>query len=199
MRGYRFVTFFGDLPKFKDIMALSNFCYTQDHMGLETSKRYSSYSFYPIWPKLYHKLDSHKGYKVINVLAKFVALWWHFNMGVNGKILKGTISWKRLIICGVFLLPHSFNLIWGHSVHFTTALWIFVNTEPYGLEVSKRYSSHSFYPIWAKLYDKECRECKFINVSVICQKLKILWALKFLHGSQWGKFEHVQYLEKGWS
>ncbi len=51
------------------------FLLTQDYMGLEISKRYSSYSFYPIWAKLYDKWGSHKGSqwensKMCNILKK---------------------------------------------------------------------------------------------------------------------------------
>ncbi len=37
------------------------FLLTQNHMGLEISKRYASYSFHPIWAKLYDKYGNHWG------------------------------------------------------------------------------------------------------------------------------------------
>ena len=40
--------------------ATLNFLLTQDHMGVEISKRYS-YSLYPMSAKLYYKHVSHKG------------------------------------------------------------------------------------------------------------------------------------------
>ncbi len=46
----------GDLAKIKNILwHFEIFVKTQDHMGLEISKRYSSYSFDSIWAKLYDK------------------------------------------------------------------------------------------------------------------------------------------------
>ncbi len=48
-----------------------------------------------------------------------------------------------------------------------------------GLEISKRYSSYSFYPIWDKLYDKYIGEYKVMNILAICQKLKVLWHFEF--------------------
>ncbi len=116
------------------------FLLAQNHMGLEISKRYFSYSVHPIWAKLYVKYGSHRGiysYRYFGDLPKFknfVALW-NFNMGVNGKILKCAISWKRLIverngrkfgtrgtivdIQRVLFMADSLSLVWGHSVHFT--------------------------------------------------------------------------------
>ncbi len=47
---------------------------TQNHMGLEISKRYSSYNFHPIWAKLYEKYGSPRG---IQNYGHFDNLW-HF-------------------------------------------------------------------------------------------------------------------------
>ena len=74
-------------------------------------------------------------------IKKNVALW-NFNMGVNGKIIKCAISWKRLIvdrngrkfgtrsntmhIYRVLLMSDSLSLVWGQSVHFAKLLmWTF--------------------------------------------------------------------------
>ncbi len=56
--GIQAVTVFGDLPKFYGTL---KFWLTQNHMGLEISKRYSSYSFHPIIAKLYDEYGSHRG------------------------------------------------------------------------------------------------------------------------------------------
>ncbi len=57
MREYIGYYFLGEMPKkkkyIKKNVALWTFL-TQDHMGMEISKRYS-YSFDPIWAKLYNK------------------------------------------------------------------------------------------------------------------------------------------------
>ncbi len=45
------------------------FLLTQNHMGLEISKRYSSYSFHRTWAKLYDKYGRHGEYKVMDILA----------------------------------------------------------------------------------------------------------------------------------
>ncbi len=37
------------------------FLLTRNHMGLEMTKCYPSYSFHPIWAKLYDKYGSHSG------------------------------------------------------------------------------------------------------------------------------------------
>ena len=108
-------------------------------MGLELSKRYSSYCFDLMSAKLYEDIGYHSGIQAVTFLGNqpsfknFVALW-NFNMEVNWKILKCAISWKRLIvewngrkfgthgttvpIGRVLLVPDSLSLVWGHSVHF---------------------------------------------------------------------------------
>ncbi len=59
-------------------------------MGLEITKCYCSYSFHPIWVKIYEKYGSHGEYKVMGILAicqkikNFVSLW-NFSIGVHGK------------------------------------------------------------------------------------------------------------------
>ncbi len=93
----------------------------------------------------------------------FMALW-NFNMGVNGKILKCGISWKRLIverngwkfgtrgttvnIYKVHLMPDSLSLVWGHSMHLAKF---------HMLKFSKGYCSYSFNSISTKLY------CKYVG------------------------------------
>ncbi len=45
------------------------FLLTYNHMGLDISNRYSSYSFFSIIAKLYDEYGSHRGYKVMDILA----------------------------------------------------------------------------------------------------------------------------------
>ncbi len=60
--GIQVVTVFGDLPKFKNFMALFKFLLTRNHMGLEISKRVRyCYSFHPIMDNLYEKYGSCRG------------------------------------------------------------------------------------------------------------------------------------------
>ncbi len=53
---------------------------TQDHMGPDISKRYSSYSFHPMSAKLYEDIGCHSGIQAITFLGSrlsfinFVAL-----------------------------------------------------------------------------------------------------------------------------
>ena len=44
-----------------------------------------------------------------------------------------------------------------------------------GLEITKRYSSCSFHPIWAHLYDQygSHREYKVMDIVVICQNFSM--------------------------
>ena len=90
----------------------------------------------------------------------FMALW-NFNTGIDGKILKCAISWKRLIverngrkfailgttvhIGTILLMPSSLSLVWGHSVHFA---------EFPILRFSKHNSFNSFHQISTKLHTK---------------------------------------------
>ncbi len=65
------------------------FSLTQDHVGLEISKRYS-YSFHPKSAKLYEDIDYHGGIQANTFLGnlrsfKKIVVLWKFNMGVNGK------------------------------------------------------------------------------------------------------------------
>ncbi len=58
------------------------FLLTQEYMGLEISKRYSSYIFYPIWAKRYDKYGSHNGmwsYDILAICPK-VHILWHFEI-----------------------------------------------------------------------------------------------------------------------
>ena len=43
--------------------------FEQDHMGLEISKRYYSYSFHPMSAKLYEDVDYHGGIQAITFLG----------------------------------------------------------------------------------------------------------------------------------
>ncbi len=56
---YRVIHGFGDMPNLK-------FLFTQDHMGLEISKRHSSYSLYPMsTPRLYDHIAYHGGIQTL--------------------------------------------------------------------------------------------------------------------------------------
>ena len=48
-----------------------------------------------------------------------------------------------------------------------------------GLEISKCYSSYSFYPMWAKIMINTAAivEYKVMDILVICQKIKTFVAL----------------------
>ncbi len=79
---------------------------TRDHIGLEISKYYCSYSFYPTSANFYEDIAYHGNMEQLQDVTflgnwlgveTFVALW-NFSMGVNGIILKGAISWIRLIV-----------------------------------------------------------------------------------------------------
>ncbi len=106
-------------------------------------------------------------------LKNFVALW-NFNIGVNGKIVKSGISWKRLIVegkgrkfgtrgtftvhmCRVLLVPNSLSLVWGHSVHFAKFPM---------LRFSKGYCSPSFRSNWTKFYYKHVGHMGIQSVTV---------------------------------
>ncbi len=89
------------------------------------------------------------GNKYMADLTKNVVLL-HFNIGINGKIVKCAISWKRPIIdqnkskcvpCGHGMSEYSLRSILGHSVHFAKFPM---------LTFSK--GSHSFHPISTRLY-----------------------------------------------
>ena len=115
--GIQAVSSFGDPPKIKNFMKC---LLTQNHMGLEIPKGYSSYTVYPMSIKLHEDIGYHRQIQTIALLGNqpsfksFVALW-KFNMGVNGKIIKCAISWKRLT---VEQSGWKFgNSVWGHSVH----------------------------------------------------------------------------------
>ncbi len=102
MRKYRLWLFCGNLAKLKTFYGTLKFLLTQDHMGLEISKRYSSYSFYPISSKLYEAIGYHDRIQAVTFRGDRPSLkkWalWNFNMGVDGKVLKYAISWKRLTV-----------------------------------------------------------------------------------------------------
>ncbi len=77
------------------------------------------------------------------------------------------------------------------------ALWNFVNTGPYGLKISKRYSSYSFYPIGANFTINKAvkRENKIINFGGICKQYKSCVTFEILTWESMEKSENVQYLE----
>ena len=50
-------------------MALRIFFLAQDHMGLEISKRYSSYSFHSISAKPYEDIGYHSGIQAVTFLG----------------------------------------------------------------------------------------------------------------------------------
>ncbi len=86
---------------------------------------------------------------------------WYFEIGVNGKIVKCAIYWKRLVVerngwkfgsrgrrkvmCRVLVVSGHLSSICGHSVRYANFLI---------LTFSKGYCSHSFHPISTKLYGK---------------------------------------------
>ncbi len=97
VRGNTGCCFFGDLPNF---MALwMKFLLTLDNMVLEILKHSSSNSLHPISAKLYEDIGYHGGTQAVTFLGNqpsfknFVALW-NFNMAVNGKIVKCTVTWN---------------------------------------------------------------------------------------------------------
>ncbi len=141
------------------------FLLTQDHMGLEISKRYFPHSFYLMSVKLYEDIGYCGGIQAVTVLGnrtnfKNSVLLWNFNMGVSGKSKKCGISRRRVIvewngqkfatrgstvhICRVLLMPDSLSLVWGHSVHFAKF--------PI-LRFSKRYLPNNFCWIPPQLYE----------------------------------------------
>ncbi len=103
---------------------------------MEISKLYS-HSFHSISAKLYEDIGYQRGIQAVTFLGnlpsykRFVTLC-SFNMGVNGKIMKCAISWKRLTveqkgwkfgtcgarnsICGVPFRSGYLSSVWGHSV-----------------------------------------------------------------------------------
>ncbi len=135
-----------------------NFLLTQDHMGLEISKRYSSYSFHPMSIKLNDYICYHAWMQGIAFhgiwpsVKSFVALW-NFNLADNRKIIKCAISGKQLAVerngwkfgthsprnslCRVLFGSGHLSSVWGH-VHFAKFPM---------LRFSKGYCSHTFHPI----------------------------------------------------
>ncbi len=123
-------------------------------------------------------------YKVINVLLicqklkKNVALW-TFNMGVNGKILKCAISWKRLIVernekkwnSGSYVMSDYLSSVWGHLVHFAKCAM---------LKIFKRL----LLPQFLFSFNQNCYKyvghdgIDAITFLAICQNLNILWHFK---------------------
>ena len=89
--------FFGDLQNFYCTL---KFLSAQDHIGLEISKRYSSYRFHLMSTKLYEDIAYHKGMQAITLLGnrpsftKFKTLW---NNISQWEKLKCVISRKQLI------------------------------------------------------------------------------------------------------
>ena len=133
-----------------------------DHMGLEISKRHSSYSFH-LWcqSNFMRTLATMVEYRLLPFLA-IGQIWWHFEILIWESMEKQKygISRKRLIvewsgqkfgtrgpkvhICRVRLMPDFLSLVWGHSVHFTNF--------PI-LRFSILYLSNNFHRIPSKLYE----------------------------------------------
>ncbi len=67
-------------------------------LGLEISKRYSSYSFHPISAKIYEDIGYHGGIQAVTFRGNRPSFNNHFcgilkfKMGVNGKIIKSATS-----------------------------------------------------------------------------------------------------------
>ncbi len=76
---------------------------------------------------------------------------------------------------------------------FWQILWhfeIFVNTGPYGLEISKRYSYSFIQTVPNFMINKAVvRECNFMVISAICQKLKLLWHFEILTWESMGNLK----------
>ena len=160
---------------------------TQDHMGLEISKRFSSYSFHLMSAKLYKDISYHGGIQTITFFGNrpsfknFVVLW-NFNMGSQWENLKCGISRKQLIIdqngrkfgtqgsvvhiWKVLLMPNSFSLVWGHSVHFRC------NFQFYHFQ--KLHSSPNFHQIHPN-FIQSIIIIQAVTFLAIGQKLPKLW------------------------
>ncbi len=186
MGEYRLLLICWSAKYWKFYGALKSFL-TQD---LEISKLYPSYSFHPMSAKLYEDIGYHGGIQAITFLGNQP----NFNMGLDGKILKCTTSWKRLAIernewkfgtcsplkcvCRVLFVSSHLSSVLGHSVHFAEFLMF---------RFSKGYCC-SFHPISTKLYGKHDNQGGIVAITllVICQILKFYGILKFfLHESQW--------------
>ena len=78
---------------------------------------------------------------------------------------------------------------------------IFLNTGPYGLDISKCYSSYSFHPVSANLTRSLAtmvvQAITFLVNQPSFKKLKILGHFEILTCESTGKFWNVQYLENG--
>ncbi len=139
------------------------FFLTLEHMGLEISKRYSSYSFHPMSVKRYEDIGYYGGIQAITFVGNrpiviFKKMWyfeiWESNLkcGISRKRLIierngrkfGTRPGPKVHICRVLLMPDSLSLVWGHSVHFAKF--------PI-LRFSKRYLSNNFRRIPSSLYE----------------------------------------------
>ena len=94
--GIQTITCFGNLPKIKHCCTLFFFLLllllTQDHMGLEISKRYSSYSFRPMSATLWGhwlpwgNIGCYLLFLAIRLSYKHFVTLCSFSMGANGKI-----------------------------------------------------------------------------------------------------------------
>ncbi len=93
--------FFGPSAKLKKKYDSLTFWSTQDHMGLQISKRYSPYIVHPISAKLYEDIGYHGEYRLLlffvssHMFYKLGTLW-NFNMIVNKMFLTCAIAWKRV-------------------------------------------------------------------------------------------------------
>ncbi len=104
-REYRLLLF-GSLPQIKKNYGALNFFLTQDYMGVEISKCYSSYSFDPISVKLYEDIAYHGRIAAITFL-------------VNRQLFRkkcGTLKFWHFS-CLILL-----GSVWGHSVGFANFL-----------------------------------------------------------------------------
>ncbi len=102
------------------------FLLTHGHMPLKALKRYF-YGSHPISAKLYEDIwlpwwnTRLLLFLTLGQVLKNLRHFCNFNMGVNGKILKCVISWKRLIVernGWKFLWSDYLSTGWSHSVHF---------------------------------------------------------------------------------
>ena len=81
--------FLADLPKTKNFCGTLKFLLTQDHRGLEISKRFS-YSFHPISTKLYEGFGDHGGIQAITNLSAQVL-----------KMLCTSSQWENPKMCNI--------------------------------------------------------------------------------------------------
>ena len=165
---------------------------TQDHIGVEISKPYSSYSFHPIPAKL-HEDTGYGGIQAVTLqgnrpnVKNFVSLW-NFNMRVNGRSIKCVI-WKRFVV--------EWNG-WEFGTHWTayvtpyvgyfSCLILWVEVGSFGtlckisdVKISKDHFSHSFRQVSTKRHGNMVirGEPSLLHVLEILQIKKKMWCWKF--------------------